>query len=143
MMTIHRFVAFASCAICALLLRADVASAHEGHSHGSANIVVPDTAAAILDEMQNHHVAIHAAVSGKKLKAVHDHAEAMTALAKALPPKVAEARKAEIERTTSNMTQLLDTLHHAADDGDQPRSGIELKKLDGAVGTLKKQVKSE
>ena len=67
----------------------------------------------------------------------------MTALAKALPAKVAEEKKPVVERTTENMVNLLDTLHHAADDGDQPRSGIELKKLDGAVTNLEKQLKSE
>ena len=144
MMTINRVASVALCAGCALLpMLTEVASAHEGHSHGSANIVVPDTAEGVLEEIQNHHVAISAAVNGKKLKAVHDHAEAMTALAKALPAKVAEDKKAGVEGTTNNMIKLLDTLHHAADDGDQPRSGIELKKLDGVVSTLKKQVKSE
>ena len=119
------------------------ASAHAGHSHGTANIVVPETADGVLQDIQKHHGAIRAAVSGKNLKAVHDHAEAMTALAKALPAKVAEEKKAVVERTTENMVNLLDTLHHAADDGDQPRSGIELKKLDGAVTNLEKQLKSE
>ena len=119
------------------------ASAHAGHSHGAVNIVVPETADGVLHEIQKHHTAISAAVSGKKLSAVHDHAEAMTALAKALPAKVPEGKKALVERTTTNMAQSLDTLHHAADDGDQPRSGIELKKLDGIVSTLEKQMKSE
>lgn len=118
------------------------ANAHAGHSHGNANIVVPETVDGVLQDIQRHHAAISAAVNGKKLKDVHDHAEAMIALAKALPGKVAEDKKALVERTTDNMTQLLDSLHHAADDGNQPRSGIELKKLDGAVSTLEKQVKS-
>ena len=115
--------------------------AHEGH--GDTNIVIPETADGVLQEIQKHHAAITAAVSGKKLKAVHDHAEAMIALAKALPAKVADDRKANVERTVSNVAQLADTLHHAADAGDQPRSGIELKKLDGAVMTLEKQLKTE
>ncbi|HSH37363.1 MAG TPA: hypothetical protein VK993_01145 [Chthoniobacterales bacterium] len=144
MMTINRLAALAFCAGCALLpMWTEVASAHEGHSHGSANIVVPETAEGVLQEIQKHHAAVSSAVNGRNLKAVHDHAEAMTALAKALPAKVSDDRKTRVEGTTNNMTKLLDTLHHAADDGDQPRSGIELKKLDGAVTTLEKQLKAE
>lgn len=133
--------AFAICA--AIVAPTQETSAHAGHSHGNPNIAVPETADGVLQEIQKHHTAISAAVNGKQLTAVHDHAEAMTALAKALPAKVSEGKKALVARTTDNMAALLDTLHHAADDGDQPRSGIELKKLDGAVSTLEKQVKSE
>ena len=128
-------------AICALIFAPPLTSAHEGHSHGSVNVVVPETADGVLQEMQKHHAAITAAVSGKNLKAVHDHAEAMTALAKALPDKVAEDKRAALQGPTTNVIKLLDTLHHAADAGDRPRAGIELKKLDGAVTTLEKQLK--
>ena len=133
--------AFAVCALAFVLT--ERAAAHAGHSHGSVELVVPETIDGVLQDIQKHHAAISAAVSGKKLKDVHDHAEAMTALAKALPAKVTEDKKAVIQRTTDNMITLLDTLHHAADDGNQPRSGIELKKLDGAVTTLEKQLKTE
>ena len=115
--------------------------AHEGH--GNPNIVVPETADGVLQDIKKHHAAIASAVNGKNLKAVHDQAEAMIALAKALPAKVTGDRKANVERTASNVAQLADTVHHAADAGDQPRSGIELKKLDGAVMTLEKQLKAE
>ena len=121
-----------------MLLQAPAASAHQGHGHGAADIAVPETAEGVLAEIQKQHSAITAAVSGKNLKAVHDHAEVMTALARALPPKVAPDKKEAVERTTSNMINLLDTLHHAADAGNQPRSGIELKKLEGVVGALEK-----
>lgn len=140
-MTNRLAVALASAA-CALIFGATTAAfAHEGH--GNVNIVVPETADGVLQEIKKHHAAISAAVSGKKLAAVHDHAEAMTAFARALPAKVSEDKKALVARTTGNMASLLDTLHHAADAGDQPRSGIELKKLDGAVSTLEKQLKTE
>ena len=131
-----------ACATCALLLIAPPrAFAHGGHTHGAANVVIPETAEAVLDEINKNHAAITAAVTGKNLKAVHDLSETMTALAKALPAKVAEDKKASVERTTANVVALLDSLHHAADAGSQPYSGIELKKLGGAVNTLTKQVK--
>ena len=132
------FVVGAACAF--LLAPAPPAFAHAGHSHGAANVVIPETAEATLEEINKNHAAISAAVNGKNLKAVHDLSETMIALAKALPAKVAEEKRTAVQGTTSNMVALLDSLHHAADAGSQPRSGIELKKLDGAVNTLAKQM---
>lgn len=132
----------AALGVCVLnFAQAPVVTAQAGHSHGlSANIAVPDTAAGIVDEIKKQHAALTAAVTGKNLKAVHDLAETMTALARALPGKVAEEKKASVQGSANNMTKLLDTLHHAADDGDQPRAGIELKKLDGVVKSLDKHL---
>lgn len=115
--------------------------AHEGHSHAASSIIIPETTEAVLDEIKKQHATLTAAVTGKKLKAVHDLAESMTVLVKALPDKVPADKKTSVQSSTDNMAKLLDTLHHAADDGDQPRSGIELKKLDGAVTNLEKQLK--
>ncbi len=140
-MTACRFAIAAIVACCALTFAPRVSLAHDGH--GDPNIVVPQTADGVLQDIKKHHAAIAAAVNGKNLKAVHDQAEALIALAKALPAKVAGDRKSAVERTANNVSQLADTVHHAADAGDQPRSGIELKKLDGAVMTLEKQVKPE
>ena len=141
-MKAHYLALAAACAAAAFLLNtAPCALAHGGHSHGAANVAIPETAEAVLDEINKNHAAITAAVSGKNLKAVHDLSETMTALAKALPAKVAEDKKAGVQRTTANVVALLDSLHHAADAGSQPYSGIELKKLDGAVNTLTKQLK--
>lgn len=117
------------------------AFAHEGHSHGASSIIIPETTEGVLDEIKKQHATLTAAVTGKKLKAVHDLAESMTVLVKALPDKVAADKKTSVQSSTDNMARLLDTLHHAADDGDQPRAGIELKKLDGAVTNLEKQLK--
>ena len=140
-MRINKLVVAAIVAWCALsFASAKVSVAHEGH--GDRNIVVPETADAVLEEIKKHHAAISAAVNGKNLKAVHDQAEAMIALARALPAKVEGDRKADVERATKNVRELADSVHHAADAGNQPRSGIELKKLDGAVTTLEKQLKT-
>jgi molecular chaperone GrpE (heat shock protein) len=141
-MKIGKVAVAAVSAVCVLaFMDTPRAFAHAGHSHGAANVVIPETAEEIMAEINKNHAEITAAVTGKKLKAVHDLAETMTALAKALPEKVAEDKKARVQSTTDNMIKLLDTLHHAADDGDQPRSGIELKKLDGAVNSLTNQLK--
>ena len=123
-----------------ILAAAPAALGHEGHGHGAAQVAIPETAAGVVTEIQKHHAAITAAVTGKNLKAVHDLAETMTALAKALPDKVPAENKERVQGSTSNMTKMLDTLHHAADAGNQPRAGIELKKLDAVVAALEKQV---
>ena len=129
-----------ACVTCAVMLMpAPAASAHEGH--GAVNIAVPETAEGVLAEIQKQHAAITAAVTGKNLKAVHDHAETMTALARALPEKVDEEKKERVQGSASNMIKLLDTLHHAADAGNQPRAGIELKKLDAVVAAIDKLLK--
>ena len=141
-MTTNRLIITAVGACCALSFAPlPVSLAHEGK--GDPNVVVPETADSVLQEIKKHHAAIATAVNGRKLKAVHDQAEAMIALTKALPAKLAGERKADVERTANNVSQLADSVHHAADAGDQPRSGIELKKLDGAVMTLEKQLKAE
>ena len=125
---------------CALMLHLPMASAHQGHGHGAVDVPIPATAEAVLAEIQKHHTTMTAAVTGKNLKAVHDHAETMTALARALPEKVSAEKKERVQGSTNNMIKLLDTLHHAADAGNQPRAGIELKKLDAVVTGLEKQL---
>ena len=141
----NRFMMKTSCVVliasatCALMLLAPpAASAHEGHGHGAVDIAVPETAEGVLAEIHKQHAAITTAVTGKNLKAVHDHAEIMTALARALPDKVDAEKKERVQGSATNMIKLLDTLHHAADAGNQPRSGIELKKLDGVVAAVEK-----
>lgn len=115
------------------------AAAHEGH--GTVDISIPASAEGIVQEIQKHHARITTAFSAKTLKEVHQHAEAIMALGKALPEKVSEDKKARVQGTVNNLTRLVDTLHHAADDGNQPRAGIELKKLDGVVRALAEQLK--
>ncbi len=139
-MTIHQLAAIAAAAAL-LVVQPHAALAHEGHSHGASNVAIPETADGILAELQKHHAAMTAAVTGKNLKAVHDLSETMTALARALPDKAATDKKETVQRSTNNLTKLLDTLHHAADAGDQPRSGIELKKVEGVMTSLEKQLK--
>lgn len=137
-MKLPRLLTVAGLALAFIALNESIA--HEGHDHGSPTSV-PETAEAIMQEIQKHHGQITTAVTAKNLKDVHQHAEALTALAKALPDKVSEEKKARVQGSANNMAKLVDTLHHAADDGDQPRAGIELKKLDGVIMALEKQLR--
>lgn len=134
-----RLLIIACTALTLAALNAPLTLAHEGDDHSAT--AIPDTADGILKEIQKHHAEIASAVSAKNLKDVHHHAETMTALAKALPEKVTEDKKARVQGSANNLTKLVDTLHHAADEGDLPRAGIELKKLEGVVKALEQQLK--
>ena len=116
--------------------------AHEGHDHGAKNkTAMPDTAEGIMKEIHQQHALITTAVTGKNLKAVHDPIEAIPALAKALPEKVAADKKTRVQGSVSNLTKVIESLHQAADAGDQAKSETELKKLDGVLLALDQQVK--
>lgn len=132
-------IAFTACASITLTAPA---LAHEGHDHGAKNKVsVPDTADGILQEIQKQHALITAAVTGKNLKGVHDPIEAIPALANALPDKVVADKKTRVQGSVNNLAKAADSLHHAADAGDQAKAEAELKKFDGVLAVLSQQIK--
>jgi hypothetical protein len=141
-MKIPTLLAIAFTALASITLSTPGLHAHEGHDHGAKpKVTVPDTAEDILLEMNKHHALISNAVTGKNLKGVHDPIEALTALAKALPDKTAADQKVRVQGSVNNLTKAADSLHHAADAGDQAKSEAELKKLDGVFLALKQQIK--
>ena len=130
------FTAFASITL------STTAPAHEGHDHGAKNkVAVPETAEGIFQEIQKQQALVAAAVTAKNLKGVHDPIEAIPALAKALPDKVAADKKARVQGSVNNLTKAADSLHHAADAGDQAKAEAELKKFDGVLLALGQQIK--
>lgn len=135
-------LAIAFTAVASITLSAAALLAHEGHDHGAKKTVtVPDTADGILQEIQKQQALITTAVTGKNLKGVHDPIEAIPALAKALPDKVAADKKARVQGSVNNLTKAADSLHHAADAGDQAKAEAELKKFDGVLSVLSQQIK--
>lgn len=141
-MKTSRLLAIAFTAFASITLTTPALRAHEGHDHGAKNkVAVPDTAEGILQEIQKQHALLTAAVTGKNLKGVHDPIEAIPALAKALPDKVANDKQARVQGSVNNLTKAADSLHHAADAGDQARAEAELKKLDGVLLALGQQIK--
>ena len=135
-------LAIAFTALASMTLNTIPLLAHEGHDHGAENkVTVPDTADGILQEINKQHALISAAVTGKNLKAVHDPIEAIPALAKALPDKVAADKKARVQGSVNNLSKAADSLHHAADAGDQAKAEAELKKFDGVLVALSQQIK--
>lgn len=108
-------------------------------AHGS--VTIPGDAKAILAEIHKHHEEIKTAVASKQLKGIHEHAEVITQLGKALPAKAAADKKARVEGTVKNLTKAADDLHDASDAGDQVKTEANLKKLEGVVGMLDGQFK--
>jgi deferrochelatase/peroxidase EfeB len=140
-MKTSRLLAIAFTALASITLSTPALRAHEGHDHGAKNkVAVPDTAAGILQEIQKHHALISAAVTAKNLQGVHDPIEALPPLAKALPDKVADDKKARVQGSVNNLTKAADSLHHAADAGDHAKAETELKKLDGVLLVLNQQL---
>ena len=116
--------------------------AHEGHDHGAKNkAALPDTADGIMKELHQQHALITTAVTAKNLKGVHEPSEAIPELAKALPDKVAADKKARVQGSVNNLGKVIESLHQAADAGDQAKSESELKKLDGVLLALDQQLK--
>lgn len=141
-MKTSRLLAIAFTALAALTLSTPALRAHEGHDHGAkTKVTVPDTADAILLEINKHHALINAAVTAKNLKGMHGPIEALAALAKALPDKTAADQKVRVQGSVNNLTTAAHSLHHAADAGDQTKAEAELKKLDGVMLALNQQIK--
>ena len=141
-MKTSRLLAIAFTALTSITLSAPALLAHEGHDHGAKpTVTVPDTADGILQEIQKQHALINTAVTGKNLKGVHDPIEAIPALVKALPDKVADDKKARVQGSVNNLTKVADSLHQAADAGDQAKAETELKKFDGVLLALSQQIK--
>lgn len=141
-MRLTKLLAIGACAALAFTINTTTVTAHEGEDHGAkSQITTPDTAEGLLQEIQKEHGQITSAVTGKQLKEVHAHTDAITELAKALPDKVAADKKARVLGSANNLTKAAGSLHEAADGGDQAKSEAELKKLDGVVMALAKQVK--
>lgn len=134
-------LAIACIALALLTLNTPTMLAHEGHDHGAKKAAVPDTADGIMTEIHKQHALISAAVTGKNLKGVHDPIEAIPELAKALPDKVAADKKARVQGSVNNLTKVTESLHQAADAGDQTKTEAELKKLDGVLLALDQQIK--
>lgn len=134
-------LAIACTALASITLSTPAIFAHEGHDHGAKKVAVPDMAEGIMKEIHQQHALITTAVTGKNLKGVHDPIEAIPELAKALPEKVAADKKARVQGSVNNLTKVIESLHQAADAGDQTKTEAELKKLDGVLLALDQQIK--
>ena len=118
-----------------------VFAAEKEHAEKKEKMVIPDTADGIMAEIHKHHGELADVVKSKKLADVHHHAFAIRDLANGLPAKVAADKKARVEGSVKNIAKLADDLDKTGDANDQAGTEANLKKLDGVLMALEKQVK--
>ena len=133
-----RILTLTACVALILPAPPSLAAEHEKAAHA---IQVPETTEGILAEIHKHHGEITETIKAKSLKTVHEHSEAITALANSLPAKVVADKKTRVEGIVRNIVKVADALHDAADTGDQAKTEGQLKKLDAVLAQLDSQLK--
>lgn len=139
-MTKLQLLAIGACAALAFTVSINTATAHEGedHTHGAA---IPETLDAIVAQMHEHHMKVADLVKAKNLEATHDHLEAITALAKALPDKAPADKKTAVTGPANNIGKAAAALHQATDAKNQEDSEAKLKNLESAMKQLEQKMK--
>ncbi len=131
----------ASAAFAFTAVTSQIAVAAEEEAAATTKMTIPNTADGILQEIHKHHGELTETVKAKKLKDVHVQAFMIRDLANALPAKVAADKKARVEGSAKNITKLAEDLDKTGDANDQAGTEANLKKLDGVLMALDKQVK--
>lgn len=141
-MKLHKLLAIGACAALAFTINAGMVAAHEGEEHGhSHDITIPETPDAILAQIHEHHMKVADLVKAKNLEATHDHLEAITALAKALPDKASPDKKTAVQGPANNIGKAAALLHQATDAKNQGDAEIKLRNLESAMKQLEQKMK--
>ena len=142
-MKLTRILSLGACAALALtgLISPSAFAAEKEHAEKKEKMVMPETADGIMTEIHKHHGELADVVKSKKLADVHHHAFAIRDLANGLPAKVAADKKARVEGSVKNIAKLAEDLDKSGDDNNQAGTEANLKKLDGVLMALEKQVK--
>lgn len=138
-----KLLAIGACAAIALtgITSPTVFAAEKEHAEKKEKMVMPETADGIMAEIHKHHGELADVVKSKKLADVHHHAFVIRDLANGLPGKVAADKKARVEGSVKNIAKLAEDLDKTGDDNNQAATEANLKKLDGVLMALEKQVK--
>lgn len=142
-MKLQRLLAIGACAAFAItsIGTSTTFAAEKEHAEKKEKMVMPETAEGIMTEIHKHHGELAETVKSKKLVDVHHHAFAIRDLANGLPAKVAADKKARVEGSVKNIAKLAEDLDKTGDDNNQAATEANLKKLDGVLMALEKQVK--
>ena len=116
-------------------------AAEKEHAEKKEKMVIPETVDGIMTAIHKEHGELADTVKSKKLADVHHHAFAIRDLANGLPAKVAADKKARVEGSVKNIAKLAEDLDKTGDDNNQAATEANLKKLDGVLMALEKQVK--
>lgn len=139
-MKLTKLLAIGACAALAFIINATTVAAHEGEEHGHGT-AVPETPDAIIAQIHQHHMKIADLVKARNLDAIHDHSDAIVALAKALPDKVSADKKAAVTGPANNISKASAALHEATDAKDQAGAEAKFKNLESAIAQLEKKMK--
>ena len=142
-MKLHRLLSIGACAALAItgITTSTTFAAEKEHAENKEKMVMPETAEGIMTEIHKHHGELADVVKSKKLADVHHHAFAIRDLANGLPAKVAADKKARVEGSVKNIAKLAEDLDKTGDDNNQAGTEANLKKLDGVLMALEKQIK--
>ena len=92
--------------------------AHHAEPWAEHPTPVPDSYAAIIAQLHEHHAQIATLLAAGHLKDIHPHAQAIMDLAVAMPEKAPADKKATVSLKALDMKEKADELHDKADDGD-------------------------
>ena len=142
-MKTSKILAIGACAAFAItsITSPTIFAAEKEHAENKEKMVMPETAEGIMTEIHKHHGELADVVKSKKLADVHHHAFAIRDLANGLPAKVAADKKTRVEGSVKNIAKLAEDLDKTGDDNNQAATEANLKKLDGVLMALEKQVK--
>ena len=141
-MKMIKLLAIGACAALAFTtISAQTARAEEPEDAGKSKVTIPATADGIMQAIHQHYGELAEVVKAKKLADVHHQAFTIRDLANALPDKVAVDKKARVEGSAKNIAKLAEDLDKTGDAGDQAGTEANLKKLDGVLMALDRQVK--
>ena len=142
-MKLTRILTLGACAAIALtgLTSPTAFAVEKEHAEKKEKTVIPETADGIMEAIHKAHGELTDIVKTKKLADVHKAAFVIRDLASGLPAKVAADKKARVEGSAKNIAKLAEDLDKTGDANDQAATEANLKKLDGVLMALEKQVK--
>jgi hypothetical protein len=104
-----------------------------------AKTTIPDTAAGILKEINQHEGELGQTITAKKLEDVHHHAFAISDLVNALPDKSKDLDGEKLGKLKANakfVADLAKRLDQSGDAKDQTGTEANFKKLQGILKSI-------
>lgn len=115
-----------------------------GYANEETTIKIPDTAAGIWTDIDEHTTAIDKLIASNQLTTIHAHAFAIRDLINALPEKsqdLSADQLAIVKRDTSYVDQLAIRLDKTGDANDKDGTAISFNKLKKILGQIRANYK--
>jgi hypothetical protein len=126
--------------------------AEEGHDHSkpdrhgaheTAKTPIPASAEALWAEIDAKAKSLATQVAAKNAEAIHGDTLALEALTTAIAakhPTLTPDRVKRVEGQVKNVTRVLDTLHHEADEGKWDKTAPLMKQFEAALSIIRQQI---